>query len=116
MSPARTGRHASDMAKKKAGAKRHRRTDEELINDLKARIKELKDRQESKRLKESPSIRSAVTAVRHLDKALELSAEEGNSLLRHALADARKPLEDYLQDQGLKLPKARKPRGRRPSK
>jgi len=101
---------------KKAGSKRHRRSDEELINDLKTRIKELKDRQDSRRLKESASIRSALTAVRQIDKALELAAEESNSHLRHALADARKPLEDYLQSEGLKLPKARKPRGRRPTK
>ena len=42
------------MAKKKAKAtskKRHRRTDEELIVDLKKKIKELKQRQESKKLK-----------------------------------------------------------------
>ncbi|MFT5050785.1 MAG: hypothetical protein ACI8QZ_002188 [Chlamydiales bacterium] len=101
---------------KKAASKRHRRSDEELINDLKGRIKELKDRQESRRLKESASIRSALTAVRHIDKSLDLAADENNSHLRHALADARKPLEEYLLSEGLKLPKARKPRGRRPSK
>ncbi len=110
------------MAKKKAakdvaatGKKRHRRNDEELISDLKNRIAELKHRQEARRLKESPSIRAAVSAVRHLDKGLNLAAEEGNGQLRHALADARKPLEAYLRGEGMKLPKARLPRGRRPS-
>ena len=105
------------MAKKKAVAKkRKRRSDEELIADLKERIKELKTRQDSKRLKESPAMRSTLSAVRWLDKALDLSAEEGNSHLRHALADARKPLEEHLMSEGVRLPKARKPRGRRPAK
>ena len=42
------------------------------------------------------------------------AAEENNSLLRHALADARKPLAEYCETQGLRLPKPRLPRGRRP--
>ena len=105
------------MAKKKAASKkRKRRSDEELINDLKARIKELKGRQEARRLKESPAMRSTLSAVRWLDKALDLAADESNTHLRHALADARKPLEEYLMSEGLRLPKARKPRGRRPAK
>ena len=111
------------MAKKKAATKstrkvtskkRHRRTDEELIEDLKKRIKELKTRQESRRLKESPSIKAALSAVRWIDKALDEAADESNTHLRHALADSRKPLEEYLMSEGLRLPKARKPRGRRP--
>jgi hypothetical protein len=52
--------------------------------------------------------------VRGVDKALEVAAEEGNNALRHALADARKPLAEFLEGQGLKLPKARVPRGRKP--
>ncbi|MCP3914252.1 MAG: hypothetical protein GY711_01715 [bacterium] len=108
------------MAKKKAtkspapGKKRYRRSDEELIEDLKDRIKELKVRQESRRLKQSPAFKSAATAVRYIDKALEYAAEESNAKLRHALADSRKPLETFLAAEGFKLPKARLPRGRRP--
>ena len=106
------------MAKKKAttapARKRKRRTDEELIADLKERIKDLRERQEARKLKESAAIRAATSAVRWLDKALDAAAEEDNSHLRHALADARKPLEAYLGTEGLKLPKARLPRGRRP--
>jgi hypothetical protein len=109
------------MAKKKTkkqpapGKKRYRRTDEELIEDLKDRIKELKVRQDSRRLKQSPAVKATVTAVRYLDKALDFAAEENNSKLRHSLADSRKPLEAFLKGEGLKLPKARLPRGRRPS-
>jgi glutamate-1-semialdehyde aminotransferase len=108
------------MAKKKAKkvatgeAKRKRRTDEELISDLKARIKDLRVRQQARELKQSPAIHSTTSAVKWIDKALDAAAEENNSHLRHALADARKSLEGYLVSEGLKLPKARLPRGRRP--
>ncbi len=109
------------MAKKKArkaapGKKRYRRTDEELISDLKDKIKLLKQRSDSKELKQSPSIKAARSAVRYLDKALDAAADEANSHLRHALADSRRPLADFLVKSGLKLPKARLPRGRRPGK
>lgn len=108
------------MAKKKTtrkaapGKKRYRRSDEELISDLKERIQELKDRQEAKKLKQSGAIKTTLTAVRYIDKALEAAAEESHGKLRHVLTDARKPIEDFLIGEGLKLPKARKPRGRRP--
>jgi len=101
------------MAKKKA-KKRHRRTDEELIEDLKNRIAELKQRQDARRLKESPTIKATMTAVKWIDKALDLAAQENDTRLRHILADGRKPLETYLTGEGLKVPKANLPRGRRP--
>ncbi|MFT4541247.1 MAG: hypothetical protein ACI841_001062 [Planctomycetota bacterium] len=102
------------MAKKKSGAKRHRRSDEELIADLKTRIDELKARQESKKLIDSPAIKATMAAIKEIDKGLEAAAEEGDSHLRHALADARRPLSNHLSSHGVKLPKARLPRGRRP--
>jgi len=111
------------MAKKKAkrsadpkpaARKRHRRTDEELISDLKKKIRDLRVRQEARKLKESPAIKSALTAVKWLDKALDAAAHDGDAHLRHALADARKPLEAHLTKTGVRLPKARMPRGRRP--
>ena len=102
------------MAKKKAGAKRHRRSDDELIADLKSRIAEIKVRQETKKLNDSPAIKCSLSAIKEIDKGLEEAAREGDSHLRHALADARKPLAEYLKSCGVKLPKARLPRGRRP--
>ncbi len=106
--------------KKKAGVsagqgKRHRRTDHELIADLQERIKDLKQRQEARSLKSSPAIKASVTAVRYLDKALSSAQDEENNHLRHALADARRPLDSYLSSIGLKLPKVALPRGRRPA-
>jgi hypothetical protein len=101
-------------AAKPASAKRHRRTDEELISDLKTKIRDLRVRQESRKLKESPSVKATLAAIKWLDKALEATASEGDAHLRHALADARKPLETHLTKTGVRLPKARLPRGRRP--
>jgi len=102
------------MAKKAKAARRARRSPEEMIADLEAKIREVKNRAQAKELKQSPSVKEAMKVVRGVDKALEVAAEEGNNALRHALADARKPLAEFLEGQGLKLPKARMPRGRKP--
>jgi hypothetical protein len=85
-----------------------------MIADLEAKIREVKNRAQAKELKQSPSVKEAMKVIRGVDKALEVAAEEGNNALRHALADARKPLAEFLEGQGLKLPKARVPRGRKP--
>ena len=98
------------MAKKK----RKRRSDEERITDLQDEIRLLKARAAAKALQSSPAIKSAIKTLKALDRALDLAAEEENSRLRHALADARKPLIECLEKEGLKIPKANLPRGRRP--
>ena len=102
------------MARKAKAARRARRSPEEMIADLEAKIREVKNRAQAKELKQSPSVKEAMKVIRGVDKALEVAAEEGNNAIRHALADARKPLAEFLEGQGLKLPKARVPRGRRP--
>ena len=102
------------MARKAKAARRARRSPEEMIADLEAKIREVKQRAQAKELKQSPSMKAAMSTVRSLDKSLEAAAEDGNNALRHALADARKPLAEFLEGQGLKLPKARVPRGRVP--
>jgi len=100
--------------RKKATARRRRRSPEEIISDLQLQIEEVKARAEAKKLKQSAAVKSALSAVRSLDKALDLAAQEENSRLRHALADARNPLKAFFEEQGVKLPKARVPRGPRP--
>lgn len=104
------------MARKatSGGARRKRRSPEEMIADLEAKIREVKARAAAKELKASPSAKAARAAVKAIDKALDIAAEEGENHLRHALADARKPLAAHLEQQGIKLPKARVPRGRKP--
>jgi hypothetical protein len=110
------------MAKKKqdvqaaeeARARRQRRSPEQMIADLQAKIAEIEQRAAAKQVKKSPAAKASLQAVRLLDKAMDLAAGEGETPLRHALNDARKPLAAFLESQGLRLPKARTPRGRRP--
>lgn len=96
-------------------SRRRRRTAEQMIADLEAEIERVKQRAVARELKESQAVKKTISVVRGIDKALEFAAEENNTSLRHALADARKPLAEYLTSQGMKLPKARVPRGRRPA-
>ena len=108
------------MAKKKSasqsseGKRRKRRTPEEMIADLQKQIEEVKARAAARDMTRSPAVKMTLTVVKNLDKALELADEESESVLRHALADARKPLASFLGSKGIKLPKARVPRGRKP--
>jgi len=100
------------MAKK--GTKRQRRTPEQKIQDLQAEIERIKTRQAARELKQSEGYKLTLTAVRTIDKALEAAKEEGHSALAHVLHDAREPLANHLAEQGVELPQARRPRGRRP--
>ena len=94
--------------------KRHRRSPEEIINDLQLEIKRLREKSTARAIKESPAVKLSLASLRSIDKGLEAAASEGNSHLRHALADARRSLSAYLEKQGIKLPKARLPKGPRP--
>jgi hypothetical protein len=110
------------MAKKKttrvsegsSRKKRHRRSPEEIIDDLQQEIKRLRAKSNARAIKESPAVKLTLTAIRNIDKGLDAAASEGNSHLRHALADARRSLATYLEKKGVKLPKARLPKGPRP--
>jgi len=94
--------------------KRRRRNDEELIHDLQEKIRQVKNRQAAREMQKSPTLKAAMAALRSLDRGLAVAADEGDTMLRHVLADARRPLAAYLEESGFKLPKARLPRGRRP--
>jgi hypothetical protein len=94
--------------------KRKRRSDEELIRDLQDKIRLVKARQTARQLKETPSLRACLSVMRAIDKALDVAAEESETLVRHVLADARRPLAEFLEKRGLDVPKANLPRGRRP--
>ncbi len=95
-------------------AGRARRTPEQMISDLKQRIKEVEQKAAAKELKKSDSVRRTLSIVRGISKALDEATAEGNNTLRHALADAHKPLAQYLDTRGVKVPKPRLPRGRKP--
>lgn len=108
------------MAKKQTqrapapGKQRYRRSDDELIADLKERINQLKQRADTKKLKTSPAMKRTLTIIKNIDKALTEANEEKNNDLRRILVDARTPIADYLASQGVRLPKPRGPRTRKP--
>lgn len=110
------------MAKKRTTArpegaprkKRIRRSPEEIISDLQEEIERLRTKAAAKALKKSPAVKLALTSLRTIDKGLDEAASEQNSPLRHAFADARKSLAAFLEKQGVRLPKARLPKGPRP--
>lgn len=106
------------MAKKKAtkagASRRKRRTPEEMIADLQAQIEQVKQRAQARELKESPAMKRSITLMRAMNKAMAEAAEEKNSGLQHALKDAYQALAGYLEGQGVRPPKARMTRGRRP--
>jgi hypothetical protein len=94
--------------------KRKRRTIEELIADLEAEKAGLLERLKSQSVKASPAHKSALAAIKHIDKSSALATEEGETELRHVLAEARDALAPYLEKKGVRLPRARRPRGPRP--
>ncbi len=98
----------------KEGNKRYRRTDEELIADLQTRIQEVKARQKARDVQKSPSVKSLAAALKAVDRALVVAEEDEDNIVRHVLADSRRPLAAYLDKLGVDTPKIRLPRGRRP--
>jgi hypothetical protein len=98
-----------------AGKTRVRRTPEQMISDLQAKIREVKQRAKAKELKRSAAIQKTITLARALAKATDLAREEGDTALAHALADAHSAVSKGLESKGITPPKARRPRGRRPS-
>jgi hypothetical protein len=82
-------------------ATRVRRTDEQLIADLEARISGLKARAAQKRVKKSPTISHMVRAMKSLDAAMA-SSEDGAT--RRALDDARSTLTACLAIHGVLTP------------
>ncbi|MCP3915196.1 MAG: hypothetical protein GY711_06555 [bacterium] len=115
-----TKKSTKKVGRKKASASaaaasdRSRRTPEQMIADLKQRIKDVEQKAAAKELKKSDSVRRTLSIVRGIAKALDEAKAEGNTALRHALADAHKPLSAYLENRGVRVPKPRLPRGRKP--
>ena len=82
----------SDERQPKAGNKRYRRTDEELIADLQKRIEELKVKKAAKKLKASPASAQANNAYRSLTKGIELCEGPDDADLKRALSEAQRTL------------------------
>jgi len=94
------------------GKKRKRRTLEELIADLESEKTDLLERLKARELKTSPAHKLALSAVKAIDRSSSLAVEEGQTELRHVLAEARDRLVPYLELRGVRLGKTRRPRPR----
>lgn len=99
--------------KPKPGKSRYRRSPEEMIADLKKQITDLEKRKAEKAIKEDPASREASAAFRALTKAVEKAKDSNNPELKRALSESQRVLADYFESQGLRVPKARKPRARK---
>jgi hypothetical protein len=92
--------------------KRQRRSEEQMIQDLEARIASIKAKAERKKARRDPALRHITGAVRSLDKAL---AETGDAAMRSALDEARATLSACLSLNGVNVGAGAKTRGRRSS-
>lgn len=90
--------------------KRNRRSPEQLIADMEAKIQSLRARAAKKRIRGNPAVRHTVAAVRSIDKAM---ASTGDATQRGALADARDALTAWLTLEGIAVPHPRKTRTRK---
>lgn len=77
-----------------------RRTEEQLIAELEAKIAALKNRAEAKKVKKDPALKYVSAAMRSLDKAM---AETEDKAMRKALEEARGTLSACLSLNGVTL-------------
>jgi len=89
--------------------RRNRRTPEQIVADLEAKIEDVKARAAAKEAKQNPEVKPFLAAVKAVDKALDAATDPETT---RALEAARAPLSTRLVGIGLRLPdrKARKPR------
>jgi hypothetical protein len=78
--------------------KRIRRSTEQLISDLEAKIVSIKARAERQKMKADPALRHTSSALKSLDKAL---AETRDTATRQALSEARATLSACLSLHGV---------------
>lgn len=102
------------MAKKKttkseSKPRRQRRTAEQTIADLEAKIVAIRQREAQKQAKADPALRHAATAMKAVTKALE--AVE-NPATKKSLNQAWTALAECLDQSGAIQPASRSPRGR----
>ena len=105
------------MTPKTETKKYNRRSTDQIVADLEARIAAVKARDEAKQAKAAakadPAASAFLVAVKALDKARRVADEHGNAALVRALEAARAPLGEQLVEMGLRLPVAKGRSGRR---
>jgi len=80
-----------------------RRTDEDRIAELQAKIEGIKTRGERKQARANPAVRLTVNAVKLLDKALNATED---AVARKTIEEARQELGAYVATQGWQVPTA----------
>lgn len=94
-----------------------RRTPEEVVADLEAKIAAVKARAAAKEasaeVKGSPDGLAFLGAVKATDRAIRVAGEHKNDSMVRALESARSPLAEHLVSMGIRLPDRKAGRKRR---
>ena len=86
-----------------------RRTPDQIVADLEAKIAEVKARAAAKEAKKDPDAKALMAAAKAIDKALG-AATDGET--KTALEAARAPLSTRMVELGIRIPDRRTPRRR----
>jgi hypothetical protein len=86
-----------------AAKTRTRRTPEQMVADLQAKIDQVKARAAAKEAKSNPEGRAFITAAKALDKAMDVCTGDK----RHALESARAILGEQMVAMGIRVAKGR---------
>ncbi len=87
---------------------RHRRSAEDVIADLQAKIEAVRTRAATREAKAAPEGKAFVAAVRAIDKATRVATEAGSKELVSALEAARAVLAPAVVSLGLRIPEQAK--------
>jgi hypothetical protein len=94
-----------------------RRSPEQVVADLEARIAAVKQRAEAKQVaatvKGSPDGVAFLATVKAADRAIRVAAESKNDAMVRVLEAARAPLAEHLVTMGVRLPDRKARRGRK---
>ena len=90
-----------------------RRSPDQIVADLEAKIERIKARAAAKEARSEPEGKAFLAAVKAVDKAIEVATEQGNEDLVRALESGRAPLAEQMIKMGLRLPDRKSQRGRR---
>ena len=82
--------------------KQNRRTPDQIIADLEAKIAQVQARAKANEAKQKPEVKPFLVAVKATDKAIE--AAQSNAELLRALEAARATMSEQLVSMGLRLP------------
>lgn len=94
--------------------RRKRRSPEQIISDLEAEIKRVKERQKLKELQEFESVKCLKKGMKQLAAGMDAAKDEGDAEMRHVIADAWRPIERYFKKHGITVEKIDMPKGPRP--